>query len=56
MNINALWLRHHALIFGDLPSNNVLISDNSCVRKSYFLNKLLTSIYKFLVLLKLLKH
>ena len=40
-NINALRLRLRALIFRDLPSNNVLISDNSQVRKNYFLIALL---------------
>ena len=30
--------RHRELIFRDLPSNNVLISDNSQVRKNYFLS------------------
>ena len=44
-NINALRLRRRALIFRDLPSNNVLISDNSRVRKSYFLNMRLTWYY-----------
>ena len=39
MSINALGLRRRALIFRDLLSNNVLISDNSRVRKNYFLNK-----------------
>ena len=38
-NINALRLCRHALIFRDLLSNNVLISDNSRVRKNFFLNK-----------------
>ena len=43
-NINALPLRRRALIFRDLPPNNVLISDNSRVRKNYFLiNPFLTS-------------
>ena len=32
--INALQLRHGALIFRELPGNNVLISDNSRVRES----------------------
>ena len=31
-------LCRRALIFRDLPSNDVLISDNSRVRKNYFLN------------------
>ena len=30
--------RHHELIFRDLPSNMVLIGDNSWVWKYYFLN------------------
>ena len=36
MNINGPQLRHLAFIFRDLSSNNVLISDNSQVRKNYF--------------------
>ena len=39
MNINALGLRHCALIFHDLPSKNVLFRDNSRVRNIYFLTQ-----------------